>query len=193
MLLVSDLSRDLFRLPLPLALAPSRDLLFDVFFDPLRVRLAILNSDEEPSPSPDDSSKDRFGERWERRSIWVGLWLWLWLSVGGTESEPVDGVVAEDVGNGGRGRRSCDGDGERDVDLEAGREVVDGVVTIDIVQGVVALDATADASLRLTFRIDFFFGVGVGGSTWGGISSSTDGRPECGPRRLRMDEKCSQS
>ena len=55
-------------------------------------------------------------------------------------------------------------------------------------------DAGVDGFDSLSFtRGTFFFGVaGVVGSGSARISC-TMGRPECGPRRLRMDEKCSQS
>jgi hypothetical protein len=103
-------------------------------------------------------------------------------------------------GKGGRGRQSAwseegIGEGER----EPGRGIWEGVggATIQLMREGLFLGLCFASALLATFDLAFaidFFGVGrVGGESVSTTTSTTCGRPTCGPLRFRIDEKCSQS
>lgn len=155
----------------------------------LRVLFAMESDTEE---EPDDSSNVRLGDRWTRRtggseeSTFAGCEV---TGVGGNTSTSIWGSdAAEDRG-----------DGERDI----GRGICVGVGTIvsSIFTFVLAnwpfldrLRVTLDSGFALARDEGGFFFTGDGtiASEWAG-SSQTFGRPVCGPLKLRIDEKCSQS
>jgi hypothetical protein len=60
----------------------------------------------------------------------------------------------------------------------------------------VSLAVETEAARVRALLIGLEDGLGAEGRSWeeaSGGSSETLGRPECGPRRLRIEEKCSQS
>lgn len=126
----------------------------------------------------DDSSNVRFGDRYERASL------------------ASNGRVG--AGDGTGDAREGNGETERDT----GRGICDGVCGSDASAWAsaatlpFALDSgfVLDSSFVFTFDTGFFTGTGEGGVDAAGAGvSMTLGRPECGPRRFRIDEKCSQS
>lgn len=145
--------------------------------DALLARFAAFCELSDWRDDADDSSNVRFGERYARAS---GLEMGASAAAGST--------------------RGCvDGDGERDM----GRGTWDGVRgaadsasrtadTFDL-----GLDAPCDSVGFALARKGGFFLAGEGGNGGGGRltagDSTTLGRPVWGPRKLRMDEKCSQS
>ena len=94
-----------------------------------------------------------------------------------------------------------DVDGNGDADLESGRGMVEGSTS--------SASTLTEVEPVLTLALDFFpaslaaetfFAAGAGefelddddGGGGGGVSC-TQGKPICGPRKFRMEEKCSQS
>lgn len=119
----------------------------------------------------DDSSKVRFGERYERASL------------------ASNGRVVTEDGD----AREGNGETERDT----GRGICDGVCGSDAFarESAATLPFAFESGFPFTFDSGFFLGsAGDGGldSSWTGVST-TLGKPVCGPRELRIDEKCSQS
>lgn len=155
----------------------------------LRVFFAMESDREE---EPDDSSNVRLGDRWTRRT-------------GGSEKSTFAGCEVTGVG-GNTSTSICDsdsaedrGDGERDI----GRGTCVGVGTVisSIFIFVLAnwpflerLKPTLDSDFALMRDEGAFFFTGdCKIASVPGDSSQTFGRPVCGPRKLRIDEKCSQS
>lgn len=157
----------------------------------LRVLFATESDREE---EPDDSSNVRLGDRWTRRR-------------GGSEESMIAGCDPGMTGVGGSTSTSiwgCDapedrGDGERDI----GRGISVGVGTV--LSSVFTLVLTNWPFLeRLRVTLDsgfalardeggFFFTGGTITASESAGNSRTFGRPVCGPLKLRIDEKCSQS
>lgn len=155
----------------------------------LRVLFAAESDTEE---EPDDSSNVRLGDRWTRRT-------------GGSEESTFAGCEVTGVGGNtstsiwGSDSAEDRGDGERDI----GRGICVGVGTIvsSIFTFVLVnwpflerLKATLDSNFALARDESGFFFTGdctIASESAG--SSQTFGRPVCGPRKLRIDEKCSQS
>ena len=144
---------------------------------PDRVRFATLSLPSLSSLPADDSSKERFGERVVR----VVRMRWAW----GVREAETGGEV--DVEGG-------DGVGER----EGGSGIWEGSdfdmdFRSDEVEGVDKEEDEEEGSRNLTLGMTgFFFGRGEFGRGCGGVSC-TEGRPECGPLRFLIEEKCSQS
>lgn len=116
--------------------------------------------------SPPDSSMLRFGDRWIR---------------GGGTREDDDG--ADDEADGDGAESSDSGVCER----EEGSGTSDGGMDLDW-----GFDVEGELFDESFSRILGTFGGDGGGWGYGGFSC-TAGRPVCGPLRLRMEEKCSQS
>jgi len=154
-----------------------------------RVLFAMESDTEE---EPDDSSNVRLGDRWTRRiggngeSTYAGCDV---TGVGGNTSTSIWG------GDGAEER----GDGERDI----GRGICVGVGTMvsSIFTFMLAnwpflerLRVTLDSGFPLARDEGGFFLTGDGTTASESTGSSqTFGRPVCGPLKLRIDEKCSQS
>lgn len=107
---------------------------------------------------------------------------------------PASGEAEREGVSEGAGLSDNAGVGER----EDGRGICEGVavpvpVVVEAGGGARAVPVCFDNFLGLKAYADLsFFGIcGEGGSEAG--VSETFGRPECGPRRFRMEEKCSQS
>jgi hypothetical protein len=158
---------------------------------PRRVRLAALVLVADTSDDPDDSSKERFGERCSRsRAKGPGgsdggaggdadLELGRGISAG-VEGAATGTVVEED-----RDRRSTR-ELRRGWERSLGEEKSTG--------GCLVAEAGAAAVRALLVGLGDNLGAGGrSGEDSSGGSSHTLGRPECGPRRLRIEEKCSQS
>lgn len=102
------------------------------------------------------------------------------------------------AGDGTGDAREGNGETERDT----GRGICDGVCGSDA--SAWASEATLpfalnsgfvfDVGFVFAFDIGFFASTGEGDPDASGAGvSTTFGRPVCGPRKLRIDEKCSQS
>lgn len=151
----------------------------------LEWRVRLLPAEDEAA-SLSSLSKERFGERVTGRR-----------GRGGEEGRNDERRGWPVVPGGGRGA-AAGGNGD------AARDEGSGTVVGSISRGASAgVLVSSEPSLRVTFFFfpPFFAGVllGEGGVTVGsdggegGGTSLTVGRPTCGPRRLRIDEKCSQS
>lgn len=157
---------------------------------PRRVRFAALVLVADTSDDPDDSSNERFGERCSRSCA---------NSPGGSDGgaggdadlELGRGISAGDGGATAGTAVVEDTDWRNDREVRRGRERGFGAETgTGRSLGVETVPARVRALL-----------VGLEGLGGGGMScdvpsegsSHTLGKPECGPRRLRIEEKCSQS
>jgi hypothetical protein len=156
------------------------------------VRFATLILIADTSDDPDDSSNERFGERWYSRSRAY--------KPGGSDGS--DGGEADrelgrgmSAGIGGAPAITAvdeEADGRCTRELRRGRESGFGAETGT--EGSLVAEAELARARALLFGLEE--GLEGGGRSCGNMSagsSHTFGKPECGPRRFRIDEKCSQS
>ena len=157
---------------------------------PRRVRFAALVLAADTSDDPDDSSNERLGERCSRSRVY---------KPGG--SDDGEGEADRELGRGmsaGVGRHTTGTTVAEDPDCRSVREVRrgrDSGFGAETGTGG-SLEVEVEAARGRALFAGLEEGLGTEGRSCGdasGGSSETSGRPECGPRRLRMEEKCSQS
>jgi hypothetical protein len=158
------------------------------------VRFAAFILIADTSDEPDDSSNERFGERWYSRSR-------AYKSGGsdGSAGGEADRELGRGISAGVGGAATITGtavDEEADCrstrELRRGRESAFGAETGTEGSFVAEAEPARARALLVGLEDD----LGAGGRSWASTSaesSHTFGKPECGPRRLRIDEKCSQS
>ena len=154
--------------------------------------LRVLFAMESDTEEPDDSSNVRLGDRWARRTGGSAKSTFGSCEVTGVGGNTSTSMWASD-------EVEDRGDGERDI----GRGICVGVGTVvSSIFTFMLVNWPFLERLRVTLDSGFDFARDEGGffftgdctiaSEWRG-SSQTFGRPVCGPLKLRIDEKCSQS
>jgi len=162
---------------------------------PRRVRFAALVLVADTSDDPDDSSNERFGERRYSRSRAYkpggndG-------NAGGEADRELGRGISAGVGVGASTTTGTTVDEDADcrcvLDVRRGRESGFGAETVTGAS-LLAEAEPARARALLGGLEDGLEADGRSCGTESAGSSHTFGRPEWGPRRLRIDEKCSQS
>jgi hypothetical protein len=154
------------------------------------VRFAALVLAADTSDDPDDSSKERLGERWSRSRVYRPGGS---DGAGGEADRELGRGMSAGVGGATTGMTVAeDPDCRRDREVRRGRDRGFGAETGT--GG--SLEAEVEAARWRALLAGLEEGLGTEGRSCGDASagsSETSGRPECGPRRLRMEEKCSQS
>ena len=158
---------------------------------PRRVRFAALVLAADTSDDPDDSSNERLGERCSRSRVYRPGGS---DGAGGGEADRELGRgMSAGVGGATTGMTVAEEpDCRSDREVRRGRDSGFGAETGT--GG--SLEAEVDAARWRALLAGLEEGLGTEGRSCGDASagsSETSGRPECGPRRLRMEEKCSQS
>ena len=159
---------------------------------PRRVRFGAFVLAADTSDDPDDSSNERLGERCSRSRV---------NKPGGSDGAG-GGEADRELGRGmsaGVGGRETTGmtvaeepDCRSVREVRRGRESGFGVET-----GIAgSLEVEVETARERALLAGLEEGLETEGRSCGKASagiSKTSGRPECGPRRLRIEEKCSQS
>jgi hypothetical protein len=164
---------------------------------PRRVRFAALALVADTSDDPDDSSNERFGERRYSRSRAYkpggndG-------NAGGDADRELGRGISAGVGGGGGASATAGTTVDEDADCRCALEVRRGRESgfgAETGTGASLLVEAEPARARALLG-GLEDGLGADGRSCGtesAESSHTFGAPEWGPRRLRIDEKCSQS
>ena len=157
---------------------------------PRRVRFAALVLAADTSDDPDDSSSERLGERCSRSRVYKPGGR---DGAGGGEADRELGRgMSAGVSGATTGTTVAeDPDCRSTREVRRGRDSGFGAETGTGGSLVGEVEAARDRALLAGLEGDLGEGRSCGDASAG--SSDTSGRPECGPRRLRMEEKCSQS
>ena len=156
---------------------------------PRRVRFAALVLAAETSEDP-DSSKERLGERCSRSRVYKPGGS---DGTGGGEADRELGRgMSAGVGGAATGMAVAeDPDCRGTREVRRGRDSGFGAETGTGSSLLAEVEAARERALLAGLEEGLGEGRSCGNASAG--SSDTSGRPECGPRRLRMEEKCSQS
>ena len=159
---------------------------------PRRVRFGAFVLAADTSDDPDDSSNERLGERCSRSRM---------NKPGGSDGAgggEADRELGRGMSAGVGGRETTGMTVAEEPDCRSVREVRRGRDSgFGVETGIAgSLEVEVETARERALLAGLEEGLETEGRSCGKASagiSKTSGRPECGPRRLRIEEKCSQS